>query len=203
MRTECAHPLDHARREVQTGLWLRAAGVVGFALLTALGAFVAIPLPGTPVPLTLQTLFVLLAGVTLGPRLGTLSMALYLVLGITGHHVFALGGLGPAALCGPTGGYLLGFVLAQPVLGRMTSGRRLTWSRILGSLLAGQLIIFAAGLTWLSLCLNAGLWTALALGFWPFMPGLVFKTILAAVSVRAVSGGRRKACYAASARKYV
>jgi biotin transport system substrate-specific component len=189
MRIDCTYPLDHSRAVPQARFWLRALGVVGFAFLTALGAQIAIPLPGTPVPLTLQTLFVLLAGIVLGARLGALSMAFYLALGLTGYHVFALGGLGLATLCGPTGGYLAGFVLAQPVLGWMTNGRRLGWSRILGALLAGQAIILAAGLAWLSLCLDAGLWTMLALGFWPFVPGLVFKTLLAAVVVKGTHPG--------------
>ncbi|MHC4234292.1 MAG: biotin transporter BioY, partial [Planctomycetota bacterium] len=70
-------------------VWLQAAGVVGFALLTAVGAKIALPVPGSPVPITLQTLFVLLAGMTLGPRLGAVSMGFYVLLGMTGYHVFA------------------------------------------------------------------------------------------------------------------
>lgn len=159
---------------------LRIAAVIAFALLTAIGAQIAVPLPGTPVPLTLQTLFVLLAGATLGPRLGMLSMTLYLVLGLTGYHAFALGSLGLAKLCGPTGGYLVGFVLAQPTIGLLTGSGRVSWLRMVAAMLAGQDVIFTAGMIWLSACLGCGLWTTLALGLWPFLPGLILKTAVAA-----------------------
>lgn len=160
-------------------VWMRAAGVVGFALATAAGACVAIPLPGTPVPLTLQTLFVLLAGVTLGPWLGTLSMAFYLLLGTAGYHVFASGSWGLSTVFGATGGYLLGFVLAQPVLGALTRPGERNGLRLPLALLAANAIIFASGLTWLAFWSGAGLRQTLMWGLWPFVPGLVLKTTIA------------------------
>ena len=116
MQTDYVRTAIVAGVSSRSGLAAAAAGVIGFALLTALGAAVRIPLPFTPVPITLQTLFVLLAGVTLGPRLGAASMAFYLLLGTAGYHVFAGSErCGLQTIFGPTGGYLLGFLLAQPL----------------------------------------------------------------------------------------
>lgn len=184
-----AGPLPTFRRMTKTAhhalplalSWRRAAivaaGVVGFALLTALGAQAALPLPGTPVPLTLQTLVVLLAGAALGPRWGMLSMAFYVLLGSVGYHVFALGNWGFATIAGPTAGYLLGFLLAQPAVGRLTrTGRR---DDVLLALLAGHAIIFACGLAWLALWAGADLQTTLAWGLWPFVPGMLLKSAAA------------------------
>ena len=160
-------------------LLVRVAGVVGFAVLTAAGALVAIPLPGTPVPMTLQTLVVLLAGLTLGPRLGMASMAFYLLLGTTGSHVFAGGAWGFQTMLGATGGYLVGFVLAQPLLGAMITQKRADWRRLLVALVAANVVIFGCGLLWLAAWSGAGVAQTLAWGLWPFVPGLVVKTGLA------------------------
>jgi biotin transport system substrate-specific component len=163
----------------RTLVWVRAAGVVGFALATAAGAWVAIPLPGTPVPMTLQTLCVLMAGMTLGPRLGALSMAFYLLLGTTGYHVFAGGNWGLNTVFGATGGYLIGFVLAQPVLGVLTRENARAWSRLLLAVLAGNAIIFACGLVWLAAWSGASLEQTLRWGLLPFVPALIAKTAVA------------------------
>ncbi|HEX5726724.1 MAG TPA: biotin transporter BioY, partial [Longimicrobiaceae bacterium] len=119
----------------------RVIGVVAFAAATAFGAKVAIPLPGTPVPFTLQPLFVLLAGAVLGARLGAASQALYLAAGVAGLPVFAAGG-GAAYLLGPTGGYLLAYPLAAWLAGRFARGGTLP---LLGGLLAGLAAIYAGG----------------------------------------------------------
>ncbi len=165
-------------------VWLQAASVVGFALLTAAGAHLAVPVPGSPVPITLQTLFVLLAGMTLGPRLGTLSMGFYLLLGMTGYHVFAAASWGHGNVLGPTGGYLIGFVLAQPVIGALARRSRGRSPGLLAAALAGNMVIFAVGLLWLQVWMQATPTQALAMGLGPFIPGLILKT------AAAVAGGR-------------
>jgi len=174
----------------------RLAGVLGFAMATALSAQVAIPLPHTPVPVTLQTLAVLLAGVTLGPRLGALSLALYLLLGSAGYHFFAGGHWGFQTVLGATGGYLIGFLLAQPLLGLLT---RRSWP-LLGlycgraphravdlvvALLAANAVILGGGVTWLYFWSGAGLAATLSMGLWPFLPGEAAKTAAAFVLGRA------------------
>jgi len=116
--------------------------MIGFAAATALGA--RIEIPHEPVPYTLQTLIVLLAGAFLGPRNGAISQAMYLAAGLLGAPVFAGGGFGLVRILGPTGGYLLAFPIAAAVVGFMQQERRsLLWSFI--SMTSGLLVIFAAG----------------------------------------------------------
>lgn len=167
----------------------QAVGVVGFALLTAVGAQIVIPVPGSPVPITLQTFFVIMAGMTLGPRLGTASMAFYLLLGMTGYHVFAAAWWSPGNFLGPAGGYLIGFVLAQPILGVVARRGRdgwVRWRNLALAALAANAVIFAVGLIWLQLWLHAPPAQTLAMGLWPFVPGLIVKTALAVPSGRAL-----------------
>lgn len=120
----------------------QTAWVVGMAVLTAIGA--QIEIPHHPVPFTLQTLFVLLAGGLLGPRNGFLSMATYLIAGLAGLPVFSQFGFGLAKIMGPTGGYLLAFPVAAFVVGTLTARRHEIWWTAL-SLFAGLLVIFTLG----------------------------------------------------------
>jgi biotin transport system substrate-specific component len=158
----------------------RALGVVLFAALTAVGATLAFPLPFTPVPVTLQTLAVILAGAMLGPVWGPASQLLYLGAGICGLPVFAGGIGGPAVLLGPTGGYLIGFVVGAWIAGlllRPGSG----WVRLGAGLLASHAAIFVCGLSRLLAFTGMSVPAALELGFFPFLPGLAVKTVAAAV----------------------
>jgi biotin transport system substrate-specific component len=167
-------------------------GVLGFAVMTALGAHVRIPLPFTPVPITLQTLFVLLAGAALGPVLGPLSQGLYLLAGGLGLPIFA-GGVGgwSALLQGATSGYLVGFAAAASLTGWMVRRRegRLAW--ILLSMGAGQAVIYACGIAWLALVLGVSLGRAVSLGALPFLVGDAVKLCLAAGLFRGAA--RRRA----------
>lgn len=158
--------------------------MIGFALATAVAAAVQIPLPGTPVPFTLQTLVVLLAGMTLGSRLGTAAMVFYMLLGMAGYHVFAAAAWGAGTVFGPTGGYLLGFIVAQPVIGTLTRMGRRRLPGLLAAAIAGNAVIFALGLIWLHLWMDTSPAGTVAMGLLPFMPGLVVKTMVA------VGGGR-------------
>ena len=116
--------------------------IAGFALATALGA--RLEVPHEPVPYTLQTLVVLLAGAFLGPRNGAISQVMYLAAGLLGAPVFAGGGFGLARILGPTGGYLLAFPVAAATVGFLLQNRRnLLWSFV--AMTAGLLIIFSAG----------------------------------------------------------
>ncbi len=161
-----------------------AIGVVGCALLTAVGAQVRIPLPWTPVPLTLQTFFVPLTGAALGPGLGAASQVLYLLLGFAGVPVFAAAG--PGLLFGATAGYLLGFPLAAWSAGALlqrVSGRGLF--RIWLATAAAMGIIYVCGAGWLVLGLHFTPIQALSAGVVPFLPGDAAKAIAAAGLVRA------------------
>ncbi len=116
--------------------------------LTAAGAFIKIPLPY--IPFTLQTMFVMLAGVLLGSRLGALSQGAYVLLGLAGLPIFALGG-GPQYILQPSFGYLLGFVLAAYISGRICGNKRLTFWRALVAALAGTIAVYAIGVPYLYL----------------------------------------------------
>jgi len=156
-------------------------GVVSFIALTTAGAYIRIPLPFTPVPITLQTFFVLLAGAFLGKRLGLLSQAGYLLVGIFGLPVFTGGLFGFARLMGPTGGYLIGFVLAAWIIGQILGrDQEASFVKISGAMLAGAVILFATGTIWLSVVIHVSLGKAFALGALPFIPGDIIKILAAA-----------------------
>jgi len=147
-------------------------GVGLFCLLTILGAMVRVPLPGTPVPMTLQTAVVLFAGVALGARLGAFSQLLYLAIGLVGVPVFADSGAGPQYVFGATGGYLLGFLIVPIVAGWLTARSGL--KRTLAAVAVGTILIFALGVGWLALS-TGSVWTALQQGLFPFWLGAVLK----------------------------
>jgi biotin transport system substrate-specific component len=144
-------------------------GIATFALLTAVGALIRIPLPFTPVPITLQTLFVLLAGVYLGGRDGAFSQLAYLGLGAIGLPLFAGGGL-----LGATGGFLLSFPIAALLVGSLLRPGDSAW-RAIPVLAAANLVIFGLGASWLARTLDVSAAQALSLAVVPFLPGAVLK----------------------------
>jgi biotin transport system substrate-specific component len=175
-----------------------------FASLTAAGAFVALPMVG-PVPFTLQVFFVLLAGFVLGPRLGALSMIMYLLLGLVAP-VYAGGLSGIAALVGPTGGYLVGFVLSPLVTGlaRQRLPMRGTLSLLVSGLarrrlpMRGTLSLFAIGAAallpiyglgaaWLAVSLRSASYHVILWGgVLQFVPLDLVKALAAALTARAL-----------------
>ena len=161
-----------------TNLLYNAVLVITASVLVALSAQIVIPLPFTPVPVTAQTLAVLLVGAVLGSARGALAILTYLAEGAVGLPVFAGGKAGLVWLAGPTGGYLFGFVIAAFVTGYLAERR---WDRnIVTSFLAmsiGNVIIFAFGL--LILASYVGFDKVLALGFYPFWIGDIVKLALA------------------------
>jgi biotin transport system substrate-specific component len=156
--------------------------VLSFGAATALSAQITILLPWTPVPVTGQTLVVLLAGALLGSRRGALSQLSYLGAGAMGLPIFSGWHGGVAHLVGPTGGYLMGFVAAAFVVGLLAErgwDRRL-WTAAI-AMLAGTAVIYIFGLSWLALYLpNSSL---LAAGLIPFIPGDLTKLALATVAL--------------------
>jgi biotin transport system substrate-specific component len=150
-----------------------------FGALTAVGAYIIIPLP--PVPITLQTLFLGLAGTLLGGRLGALSQVVYLLLGILGLPVFAGGKAGLGVLFGPTGGYLIGFIAAAFVIGKITAMKaRPGFAWFCLSLVAGTAVLYALGVLQLSLVARLAPAKALVVGVLPFLPGDGIKILLTA-----------------------
>lgn len=167
---------------------IRVAAVVFVAVLTAAAAQVSLPLPFTPVPLTLQPMIVLLGGAALGSRLGMSSQVLYLLAGLAGLPVFAASPLlpqGAARLLGPTGGFLIAYPLAAFVAGWLAErGFDRRYLTSVAAMAAGLVIIFASGLAWLTMQLTpiagaSALQTALRTGLYPFVAVDVLKLFVA------------------------
>lgn len=152
---------------------------LAFAGLTALGAYIVIPIQ--PVPITMQTLFVLLAGASIGRGWGSLSQWLYVGLGIVGIPMFAGGASGLGILGGPTGGYLIAFLVTPWVVGTLLRrSDRLVWQAF--AFVVGKLVILTLGVTHLTLFYTHDLAHSVAVGVLPFLPGAAFK-IVAALSI--------------------
>jgi biotin transport system substrate-specific component len=155
--------------------------VVGGAALTALAAQIAFTVPWTPVPYTLQTGSVLLVGTALGSARGTLSMLLYVLVGAAGLPVFAQASGGANHLIGPTGGYLVGFIVAAAVVGRLAEKG---WDRRFGTaaglMTIGTLVVYAIGVPVLAIVLGYSFADALQAGALVFLPWDLAKVALAA-----------------------
>jgi len=181
----------------RTGIWRDVLLITGFALFTAVAAQISIPM--WPVPLTGQTLAVLVTGGVLGSTRGLLSILLYMSLGLLGLPVYA--GAVSAVLAGkqemwatsgalwsakpfwllPSFGYIIGFVVAAWVIGKLAERGwdRNVW-RTLGAMLVGEAIVYAFGIPWLWMVLKPDLGTTLMYGLWPFIPGDAIKMLIAA-----------------------
>ena len=155
--------------------------VVSYAALVGLLAQVVIPLPFTPVPITGQTFGVLLGGMTLGWRRAVAGMALYVGSGLVGLPWFAGGTGGLAVVRAPSFGYLIGFVVAAAVVGRLAE-LRLDRNPLLtlGAMLAGTAIIYLFGVPWLMVAIHVDVVQGMALGLTPFLLGDAIKALLAA-----------------------
>lgn len=176
--TVLGHPSVHSERVALRGRVLRAIGAPIFAILMAVGASVYIPLPFTPVPITLQTL-VLYVGAALLTRHYAGQMAVwYLGLGVVGAPMFAGGAAGLAAIAGPTGGYLVGFLAAALWIGYMAP-RIDRWWQWFGTFICASIIIYVLGIAWLIHVLGKGWTEGLALGVYPFLIGDLTKNIAA------------------------
>src|SRR5215211_8709207 len=154
--------------------------VLGGAAFVALAAQVSISLPFTPVPITGQTFAVVLVGASLGALLALASLGLYLFVGALGAPIYADGNGGWDVLTGPTGGYIVGFVLAAVLTGWLAEQR---WDRRFASavaaMLTGNVVIYLVGLPWLAEKIDAGFETTLEQGLYPFVVGDLLKLYLA------------------------
>ncbi|MQY32509.1 Biotin transporter BioY2 [Streptomyces sp. RB17] len=154
-----------------------AALVVGGAVLTGLAAQVAVPVPGSPVPVTGQTFAALLVGTALGARRGFLSLALYALAGVAGVPWFADGTSGAASV---SFGYVLGMLLASAAVGALARrGADRSPLRTAGTMLLGEAVIYAVGVPYLALAAHLSLSQAVAAGLTPFLFGDALKAALA------------------------
>jgi biotin transport system substrate-specific component len=155
-----------------------------FAALTAVGAYIAIPVG--PVPIVLQNLFVFLAGLLLGPRWGIASVALYLLAGICGLPVFAGGTGGIGRFAGPTGGFLVGYLPAVAIVGWVARRGYGGVGRDAAAMVLGAVALYACGVPWLAAVTGLPFGNALAVGVLPFLPGDAVKIAAAALITRSV-----------------
>jgi len=178
----------HARTE---SAFPEATLIMGASLFIALAAQFRVQLPFSPVPITAQTLAVLLTGALLGAKRGSSAVLLYLLEGLLGLPVFAGASSGLASLFGPTGGYLVGFAGGAYITGMLMERG---WSQQLGTSFAalalGNVLIYACGLSWLTMFASKEV--VLSLGLWPFIPGDFFKLICATAALFAGSQARKE-----------
>jgi len=166
------------------GSRLRHIGLIAVgALLIFATSRVAIPIPGSPVPITGQTFGVLLVGGALGFRRGLASIALYVLIGLIGLPFFAEGKGGLSVILGATGGYLVGFLVAGSLVGRLAE---LGWDRRIigafGAMVIGNIVIYLIGVPWLMAVAHYDLPTGIAKGVTPFLIGDAIKLVLAAAA---------------------
>jgi len=155
-----------------------------FTSLTAVGAFISIPLG--PVPVTLQTLFVVLSGIILGAKLGSLSQITYVILGLIGVPVFAGGTGGLTSVVSPIFGFLLSFIVVAYVIGKITEKNK-SLSNIIYSVVLGSFVIYLIGVPYFYFIFtnylgkNIDFYAALKYACIPFIPGDIIKAILAII----------------------
>jgi biotin transport system substrate-specific component len=156
-----------------------------FAALIAAGTFVAIPLPASPVPIVLQNLFILLAGLILGPALGSAAVGLYLIAGAIGVPIFAGGSGGFVKFMGPTGGFLLGYLLvalfAGLIAGRPSAGKNTPLWRLFIAAFVGIFASYILGVPWLKVVLDTTWPEAFVMAMLPFIIGDSIKAVVAAL----------------------
>lgn len=163
---------------VPGGLVRDVALVIAAAALTGAAAQVAIPLPFTPVPLSLQTFTVLLSAAALGPMRAVSAMLVYLVAGMAGLPWFSDQASGWGF---PSFGYILGFVIAAALVGSLARrGSDRSPHGAIATMIAGNLVIYAIGVPYLAVAIGVGLPEAMALGIAPFLVGDGLKILLAA-----------------------
>lgn len=174
------HDAQSSLRSIHTIVWIAL-----MAALTAVGAMISIPVvPFSPVPISLQTMFVLLAGLILGPRGGAFAMLLYLAAGCLGLPVFTGGKAGLAAFLGPTGGFLIGFIPSAILCGFAKSSPVKPYWVLLLYCAAATALTLGIGAAQLAIILKISVGKALAVGVIPFLPGAVLKCFGAAFIYR-------------------
>jgi len=166
--------------------------MIAFVVFLSISALIRIPLPFTPVPVTMQTMVVFLSGVLLGPVVGMAAILSYMTLGFTGVPLFTNAGSGWLYFFGPTGGYLIGFMLASGLIGFLY--RRLKSKNIFSLsivMMAGIPVIYFFGGLWLSLGYHWTVKEILTLGALPFVGPDVIKVFCAATIVQGLCGRKK------------
>lgn len=164
-----------------------------FAALIAVLGLVSIPLPISPVPISGQSLAIMLAGSILKPRQAAFSVLTFLLIGAAGVPVFAGGTGGIGVIVGPRGGYLIGFLLGAIVISLLRGSTNSVWRLSLANITGGIVIVYIMGALWLSFVTGMGLEKAVMAGVLPFIPGDLCKVFVASVIGVAVNRQLRTA----------
>ena len=159
---------------------LKFSAAVFFVIAISLGAFIRVPLPFTPVPMTLQTFFVLLAAGLLGMRLGLFTQLAYIFLGIIGVPVFTGAYAGFIYFSGPTAGYIFGFIVATIFISSFIKYAKENILLLIGIFILASLLLLLCGVIWLKISLQLTWIKSFFIGFIPFLPGDIIKATLAA-----------------------
>lgn len=168
--------MQHSQSE-SLNLWVTVYCSL-FTALIIIGAYISIPLPIGPVPIVLADFFVMLTGLFLGWKYGLLTVTVYLGLGALGLPVFSGGGSGLVMLFGPTGGFLIGYLLLVVIIGLVTSAAKTSWFLNLIAVLLGNVALYSVGIIWLKITLEMNWATAVGVGLIPFLPGTVIKILV-------------------------
>lgn len=152
-----------------------------FGALTAVGTMISIPLPFSPVPINLALFSVFLSGVLLGAKDGAISQIVYIFLGLIGLPVFSNFSAGPGVLAGPTGGYIIGYILAAYTAGLLASGSSYSAFRRIMGLIAALAACYIPGTLWFMFSTKTGLIPALTMCVIPFLPGDAIKILVTAL----------------------
>ncbi len=171
------------------------------ASIIAVLSFISIPIPFSPVPITLQTLGVMLSGLLLGPQLGSIAVGLYLIAGTSGLPIFAGGAAGIGVLTGPSGGYLLGFLPGTWIIGTLSHKRnkktgsdesaRSLLRNLSACAIGGVLIVHACGILHLARSAHLSLSQAMLIGTVPFLLGDMLKAVIASYLAQRISASLR------------
>ena len=161
-----------------------------FAAISAVSGFIAVPIPGTPIPIVIQNMMVVLSGMLLGPLLGTASTVLFIVSGLLGLPVLSGGTGGFAKLMGPTGGFIIGYAFsslaAGIVAGRPTMGKRMSVVRTVIAAVLGFFIMYVPGVLHFMRSLDKTFSETMALCVLPYLPGDAVKTVLCVILAKAL-----------------
>jgi biotin transport system substrate-specific component len=164
-----------------------------FAVLISILGYLIIPLPFSPVPLTGQTLAVMLAGSVLSPLQAGLSLITFIFMGIIGLPVFSGGASGIGVIVGSNGGYLIGFLVGAIIISLIKNKSNSIPLLIVANILGGIIIVYISGVLWLSFITKMGIYKAFTLGALPFIPGDIIKAIIATFIAKRINTLRRKA----------
>lgn len=152
-----------------------------FAAVISVLGFLVFPLPFSPVPVTGQSLGVMLAGCLLSPRQAMMAVGTFLLIGIAGVPVFAGGTAGFGVLVGPRGGYLIGFFVGVVVISLIKKKFSNVWGLAVANFIGGVVVVYIFGVLWLNGVTGMGVPAAFAGGALPFIPGDLFKVVVASI----------------------